>query len=170
MSNRSAPGWIYVLTHPAWDGKGMVKIGQTERNPRIRAADVTKVSGLLAPCRIAYCMPVSDMASAEQAMHQMLAPHRVRKRRELFRVDVAVAQQVVRAVSGSLPPPSHTLLGFLSRPLTARTRDAIRHQCQSPRTGSWLRGRRRVPAWVRLVGALVAGSALLVLIEPALRP
>jgi hypothetical protein len=52
MNDRPAPGWIYVLTHPAWDGLGMVKIGRTGRNPCIRAAEITNVSGLLAPCKI----------------------------------------------------------------------------------------------------------------------
>ncbi|MGI4977175.1 MAG: GIY-YIG nuclease family protein [Janthinobacterium lividum] len=170
MNERPAPGWIYVLTHPAWDGMGMVKIGRTGRNPRTRAAEITSVSGLLAPCKIAFCSPVSDMADAEQAVHRMLAPHRVRKRRELFRVDVATAQQVVRAVAGSLPPPSHTLLGFLSRALAQRARESSRYRHRPSRAGSWFHGRRHVPAWVSLMGALAAGSALLALLEPALRP
>ena len=43
MNDRPAPGWIYVLTHPAWDGLGMVKVGRTGRNPRTRAAEITNV-------------------------------------------------------------------------------------------------------------------------------
>ena len=170
MNDRPVPGWIYVLTHPAWGRLGKVKIGRTGRNPRTRAAEITSVSGLLAPCKIAYSSPVSDMTGAEQAVHRMLAPHRVRKRRELFRVDVATARQVIRAVAGSLPPPNHTLLGFLSRPLASKARERVRQRPRSSRAGSWFYGRRRVPAWVRLVAGLVAISALLTLIEPALRP
>lgn len=68
MSERPAPGWIYVLTHPAWEGLGMVKIGRTGRSPRTRAAEITSVSGLLAPCTIAFCSAVSDMAETEQAV------------------------------------------------------------------------------------------------------
>lgn len=129
MSDRPAPGWIYVLTHPAWDGLGMVKVSRTGRNPRTRAAEITSVSGLLAPCRIAYCSPVSDMTGAEQAAHRMLAPQRVRKRRELFQVDVATAQQVIRAaVAGSLPPPNHTLLEFLSRSLASKRVKSARYR------------------------------------------
>ena len=83
----TGPGWVYVLTHPAWDKLGMVKVGRTGRDPRTRAAEITSVSGLLAPCTIAWCSPVSDMAAVEQAVHRMLGAHRVRKRREMFRVD-----------------------------------------------------------------------------------
>lgn len=170
MSDRSGPGWIYVLTHPAWDGLGMVKIGRTGRNPRTRAAEITSVSGLLAPCKIAFCSPVSDMAGAEQAVHRMLAPHRVRKRRELFKVDAATAQQVIRAVAGSQLPPSHTLVGFLSRPLASKQPESRRHRSWPRRANSWRYGRRRVPASVRLVAGLAAIGALIALLDPSMWP
>jgi len=99
----TGPGWVYVLTHPAWDKLGMGKVGRTGRDPRTRAAEFTSVSGLLAPATVTWCSPVSDMAAAEQAAHRMLGSHRVRKRRELFRVDAATARGVVEAVAGSLP-------------------------------------------------------------------
>ena len=170
MNDRPAPGWIYVLTHPAWDGLGMVKVGRTGRNPRTRAAETTNVSGLLAPCKIACCSAVSDMAGAEQAVHRMLATHRVRKRRELFRVDIATAQQVIRAVAGSLPPPNHTLLGFLSRPLASKEIESARHRPRPHRAGSWRYGRRRLSASARLLAGLVAIGALIALLEPVLWP
>ena len=170
MSDRPVPGWIYVLTHPAWESLGMVKIGRTGRDPRTRAAEITSVSGLLTPCTVACCLRVSDMVGAEWAVHRMLATHRVRKRRELFRVDVATAQQVIRAVTSSLPPPSHTFLGFLSRPLASRRIESPRYRSRPARADSWLHGRRRVSTSARLVAALVAVGAFLVLIEPALRP
>lgn len=170
MSNRPAPGWIYVLTHPAWDGLGMVKIGRTGRNPRTRAAEITSVSGLLAPYKVAHISPVSDMAGAEQAVHRMLAPHRVRKRRELFRVDVATAQQVIRAVAGSQLPPHHTLLGFLSRPLASRRPESAQHRPRQRRASSWRYGRRRVPNSVRLMAGLVAIGALIALLDPSMWP
>jgi hypothetical protein len=170
MNDRPTPGWIYVLTHPAWEGLGMVKIGRTGRNPRTRAAEITSVSGLLAPCKIAYCSPVSDMAGAEQAVHRMLATHRVRKRRELFRVNAATAQQVIRAVVGSLPPPNHTLLGFLSHPLASKRLESSRHHLRPSRAGSWRYGRRRVPNFVRLVAGLVAIGALIALLDPSMWP
>ena len=83
------PGWVYVLTHPAWDKLGMVKVGRTGRDPRTRAREITSVSGLLAFAIVAWCSPVSDMAAAEQAVHRMRGSHRVRKCCELFRVVVA---------------------------------------------------------------------------------
>ena len=170
MDKHPAPGWIYVLTHPAWDGLGIIKIGRTGRDPRTRAAEITSVSGLLAPCKIAFCSPMSDMAGAEQAVHRMLAPHRVRKRRELFKVDVATAQQVIRAVAGSQPPPRHTFLGFLSHPLASRQAVGRRQYPRPRRIASWSHGRRRVPNSVRLLAGLAAIGALIALLDPSMWP
>lgn len=101
-SDASAAGWLYILGHPAWDKIGMVKIGKTGRDPRTRAREITSVSGLIAPCTIVWCAPVSDMASAEKAVHRMLGRYRVRKRRELFRISHAQAREAAEAIARSL--------------------------------------------------------------------
>lgn len=119
-ANPPEPGWVYVLTHPLWESVGMVKIGRTGRDPRTRAAEITAVSGLLAPCSIAWCSPVSDMAAAEKPVHRMLGTRRVRKRRELFRVDKATAQQ---AVARSLPAPGRLSM-IPVRPMSAKRSEA----------------------------------------------
>lgn len=157
-----APGWVYVLTHPAWESVGMVKIGRTGRDPRTRAAEITSVSGLLAPCSIAWCSPVCDMAVAERAVHRMLDTRRVRKRRELFRVDTATAQQVVEAVARSLPSPGSPVAA-LARPLPARRSEAPGQHRASRRAGSWRYGRRRSLISGRLLVGLLTLAALIVL-------
>ena len=162
----TGPGWVYVLTHPAWDTLGMVKVGRTGRDPRTRAAEITSVSGLLAPCTIAWCSPVSDMAAAEQAVHRMLGSYRVRKRRELFRVDVATAREVVEAVAGSLPlsgPPAP-----LARSVPAAPAAAWRHHPCPSRPSSWRTGRRRVPMPVRIAAGLAAIISWFTLVQPYL--
>jgi len=78
-------------------------VGRTGRDPHNRTAEITSVSGLLVPCTIARCSPVSDMAAAEQAVHRMLGSHRVRKRRELFRVAATTVRGIVGTVVSSLP-------------------------------------------------------------------
>ncbi len=161
----TGPGWVYVLTHPAWDKLGMVKVGRTGRDPRTRAAEICSVSGLLAPATVAWCSPVSDMAAAEQAVHRMLGSHRVRKRRELFRVDVARAREVIEAVAGSLPlssPPAS-----LTRYVPARPIPAWRHHSRTPRP--WRYGRRRgVPVPVRVAAGLAAVACWIALVQPHL--
>lgn len=159
----TTPGWIYVLDHPAWSKLGMVKCGKTSRDPRKRAAEITSVSGLLAPATIAACEPVSDITAAEQAVHRMLADKRVRKRRELFRVDVETARQVIEVVARSQPRPSFLAFNLLRSGPSPAPRPVMRN-------GSWRYGRRRVSAPVRVVAGIIAGGALAVLLEPPRQP
>ncbi len=140
----------------------MVKIGRTGRDPRTRAAEITSVSGLLAPCTVAWCSPVSDMAAAEKAVHRMLDTRRVRKRRELFRVDAAAAQQVVEAVARSLPAPGRLLAGPIY-PVQVKRSEASRRYRTTGRANSWRHRRRRSFMASRLVIGLVALAALVVL-------
>jgi hypothetical protein len=100
--NTCTAGWLYILAHPAWDKIGMVKIGKTGRDPRTRAREITSVSGLITPCTIVWCAPVSDMAAAEKAVHRMLDRYRVTKRREMFRISHAQAKQAAEAIAQSL--------------------------------------------------------------------
>jgi T5orf172 domain len=169
MSDRMTPGWVYVLTHPAWDRIGMVKIGKTGRDPRRRAAEIASVSGLLAPCTIACCAPVSDMDTAERAVHRMLGGHRVRKRRELFRVDVATARQVVEAVATSLPA-SRSPLASLFRLMPMQRSFGDRYDRPLRRSGCRRYGHPRVPMPVRLAAGVVAIGALIGLLKPLLLP
>ena len=163
----TGPGWVYVLTHPAWDKLGMVKVGRTGRDPRTRAAEITSVSGLLAPCTIAWCSPVSNMAAAEQAVHRMLGSHRVRKRRELFRVDAATARGVVEAVAGSLPlstpPPAPSARSVPMQPAAGWRRRQV-----PPRSSSWRYGRRRIPVPVRVAAGIMAIISWFMLVQPHL--
>jgi hypothetical protein len=167
-ANPPVPGWVYVLTHPAWEKLGMVKIGRTGRDPRTRAAEITSVSGLLAPCKIAWCSPVSDMAAAEKAVHRMLDAKRVRKGRELFRVDTATAQQTVQAVAQSLPSSSGSPYAASARSLRVRPGENKRpsYRFQARRYASpWRYSRRRPLMLGRLMIGLVTLAALIGLLN-----
>ena len=145
----------------------MVKVGRTGRDPRTRAGEITSVSGLLAPATVAWCSPVSDMVAAEQAVHRMLGSHRVRKRRELFRVDAATARGVVEAVAGSLPV-SASPLASLARSMPARPAATGRYRPRLSRPGSWRYGRRHVPVPVRVAAGVAALVSWFTLVQPHL--
>ena len=163
----TGPGWVYVLTHPAWDKLGMVKVGRTGRDPRTRAGEITSVSGLLAPATVAWCSPVSDMVAAEQAVHRMLGSHRVRKRRELFRVDAATARGVVEAVAGSLPV-SNSPMASLALSMPARPAATRRYRPRSSQSGAWRYSRRRLPVLVRIAAGIAAIICWFTLVQPQL--
>jgi hypothetical protein len=92
-------GWCYVMVHPAWSSIGLVKIGMTARDPTRRAAEITAVSGLVAPCKVAFCCHVADRRAVENAVKAALGGRRVRGRRELFRCDVAAARAAIESAA-----------------------------------------------------------------------
>lgn len=96
----SKPGWVYILTNEAMPG--LVKIGLTTRTPKERAAELSSSSGVPLPYVVAWARAVSDCAYVEKAVHRMMDDKRVNGKRESFRVDVAVARQVIEAAAGSM--------------------------------------------------------------------
>ncbi len=108
------------------------------------------------------------MAAAEQVVHRMLGSHRVRKRRELFRVDAATARGVVEAVAGSLPasgpPPAP-----LARSVPMQPAAGWRRRQAPSRPSSWrYYGRRRVPVPVRVAAGILAIISWFTLVQPYL--
>lgn len=81
---------------------GLVKIGLTSRNPKLRADELTRATGVPSAFVIAWCRAVSDCPYVEAAVHRMLLDKRVSDRREFFRCDVATARQVIEAAAGSM--------------------------------------------------------------------
>jgi len=96
-------GYLYVMTHPAWGKIGIVKIGMTRQDPKRRAAQITSVSGLIAPCSVHCWAYVADRRVAEREVHTRLRQYRVRRRRELFRITPEFAAVVVRDVAARNP-------------------------------------------------------------------
>lgn len=157
LPDASRAGWVYVLTHPAWRGVGMVKIGMTGRDPRTRAAEIASVSGLVAPCTVAWCVAVSDRAAVELAVKRALGQRRVTKRRELFRCTPEEARAAIEAAARDV------LLGRVEvRRLVQRGRRGRGLWRPGRRWRAWprplARRGRGVPAW-----ALVLAVAALVL-------
>ena len=138
-------GWCYVLVHPAWTSIGLCKIGMTSRDPTRRAAEITAVSGLIAPCRVAYCCHVADRRAVENAVKAALAGRRVRGRRELFRCDLAAARAAIESAA------CHTRAVPVPRRAPWRPRWALRRAPRQVR-------RRRIT--LRLALVLAAALAL----------
>lgn len=92
-------GHVYVMTNAAMPG--LVKIGMTGRDPRLRVRELSQVSGVPTPFRLHYAVEVADRGRVERRVHRLLARHRVNRRREFFRLDAHEAERLVaRAVEG----------------------------------------------------------------------
>lgn len=89
------PGYVYVLSNPSMPG--LVKIGRTARNPEVRAADLSGVTGIPTPFVHEFSLYVDEHAAVETEIHAALDAHRIQGR-EFFRMTVGQAITNVIAV------------------------------------------------------------------------
>lgn len=82
QNNGSAFGFLYILTNSYMPG--IVKIGQTERHPAARAAELSDHTGVPTAFEVAYLFEVTDRIAAEQEVHAALKDTRINPDREFF--------------------------------------------------------------------------------------
>ena len=92
--SKSRRGVIYILANRYMPG--LLKIGQTTRDPETRAREISRATGVPAEFEIIYDEIVSDVDGAEAAIHAQLAALRVNKLKEFFRIDVRTAIKIVQ--------------------------------------------------------------------------
>lgn len=97
-----AEGYVYILTNPSMPG--LVKVGSTTRQPRVRAAELSRGTAVPTPYEVAYSEWVTDSKSAERRIHWRLNSTRLSTKREFFRVSVAEATEIVKAVAAEYKP------------------------------------------------------------------
>jgi hypothetical protein len=100
------PSWVYVITNPAMPG--LVKVGFTDRDPKMRAQELTG-TGLPLPYLVRHSVQVRDGRLVERAAHAALSSHHVGK--EWFRCSVEVACSAVDSACAGSP---HFVEGGLS--------------------------------------------------------
>lgn len=88
-------GFIYILTNRSMPG--LVKIGQTYRNPYIRL-DELNATGVPLPFSIYSLIFVDDCISAEKEVHEYLSSHRLSKNREFFTIPADTAEAALFSV------------------------------------------------------------------------
>jgi hypothetical protein len=150
-SGHTEPGYVYVLTNPAFPG--CVKIGGTSRTPTHRALELLTEYAPGAPFRVVYRKPVADWRAVEFAAHRMLSDRR-QPRSELFGYSPGQAKRTIRAAARAFDRP-----GLFRRLLPGRpVLDQYRY----------LGWRRRGTNWVPGLVALVVAGALLAIVKPTM--
>jgi hypothetical protein len=96
-NNGPAYGFLYILVNPAMPN--VVKVGQTERHPEVRAAELSGHSGIPTPFELVYACEVNDRVAAERAVLVALEPHRLSSDREFFTLSASEARQLVERVA-----------------------------------------------------------------------
>lgn len=101
MSNDPKRGVLYILSNPHIPG--LLKIGQTTRDPFTRAKEISSATGVPADFEVIYDAIVSDVDAAEKALHDALASVRINKSREFFRVGIREAIGLLQQVADEFP-------------------------------------------------------------------
>lgn len=83
-------GFIYVLINPSMEG--LVKVGKTTKDPKGRADELSKATGVPTPFIVAYYLAVNDCNKAEDFVHTYLETrgYRVASNREFFNAPLNV--------------------------------------------------------------------------------
>lgn len=92
-------GYIYVLANSSMPE--LVKIGKTTRQPRDRAQELSKVTGVPTPFIVVYEKLVEDPDAVESFVHEVLARkgYKVAENREFFSSPVAeVIDAIIQAI------------------------------------------------------------------------
>ena len=90
---------VYVLTNPAMPG--IVKIGMTDRNVKLRMAELYS-TGVPLPFECVAALEVADQQASrvEDALHSAFGPHRINASREFFRIDPDQVEALLEILPG----------------------------------------------------------------------
>jgi hypothetical protein len=92
---------------------GVVKVGQTERHPALRAIELSNVSCIPTPFAVVFFVEVSDVNRAAYLVHSTLSSVRVSSDREFFRSSVDEVERVIYGVASAYIPHSAARRPFM---------------------------------------------------------
>lgn len=75
---------------------GLVKIGRTNRDPKLRGKELSQSTGVPTPFTLVYQEYFTDCIMAEQYIHEKLNAYRVSNKREFFNLPVYEAIQAIQ--------------------------------------------------------------------------
>lgn len=77
----------------------LVKIRMTKREPKKRAEELSKSTGVSMPYIVAYKVGVKNPSEVEKVVHENLSNERVNPNREFFRVETSRAIRTIEEVT-----------------------------------------------------------------------
>ena len=91
-------GYLYILFNPSLRSN-QFKIGKTTRDPRIRAYELSRASGVPQPYEVLFALRVENCEIAERMVHARLAKYRLYRNREFFNLTLERAIEAVQEAS-----------------------------------------------------------------------
>ncbi|MDC3316121.1 GIY-YIG nuclease family protein [Candidatus Thioglobus sp.] len=104
-------GFIYVMSNPAHPG--LVKIGQTSKDPELRRRDLS-TTGVLEDFVLEYRVLTEDYDEIELEVHRQLIDSRYRQDREFFEISPSEAISKIREVAGERVESEKNFSKFVS--------------------------------------------------------
>jgi len=95
-------GFLYILSNISMPE--LKKVGQSERHPEIRAAELSMNSGVPTPFEVIFFIEVSDRIEAEKKVHLALSHVRVGGDREFFKASLLYILQAIKECAYDLIP------------------------------------------------------------------
>ena len=108
---QSGFGFVYILVNDRMPG--LLKIGQTQRHPEIRAEELSGHTGVPVRYRVAFFVEVSDRLTAEKRAHGALANCRLGGDREFFESSLEGARAALCSALKDLIPVSSPFKPYL---------------------------------------------------------
>jgi curved DNA-binding protein CbpA len=124
-------GFVYILINQAMPN--LVKIGQTDRTPEARAAQLSGDTGVPGRFFVAYAEELLYFVEAEKAIFRRLEQFRWNKKREFFEIPLKDAIQVVQEIAARYREPEPR---EQKRAETARA-EAVEQLATSERLAEW---------------------------------
>ncbi|SFE91903.1 GIY-YIG nuclease family protein [Methylobacterium sp. yr596] len=97
----SKPGYVYALINPSMPG--LVKVGRTERDPTVRVAELSGVTGVATPFILVFHQAFEDCELAERHAHAVLERdgRRFAANREFFETQPTAAVHAILSAPGA---------------------------------------------------------------------
>lgn len=100
LAQAEAGAFLYVMRCPA-HGRDIFKVGFTERDPEMRARELSGTTASPTHFLVVQAWAVSEGLKAEQAAHQALEAYRLASNREFFQAPYSRLRETIeRAISG----------------------------------------------------------------------
>jgi len=94
-----AAAYLYVMRCPA-HGRDIYKVGYTDRDPEVRAQELSSATGSPTHFLVVQAWAVVDGQAAEMAAHEALNGHRLSDRREFFKAPYQAIRKGIEARIG----------------------------------------------------------------------
>lgn len=89
-------GYVYILTNESFPN--YLKIGKTNRKPEDRARELSVLTGVPTPYKVAFSILVGKCGLAESNAHKKLSANRVSNNREFFSIALSDAIRIIETI------------------------------------------------------------------------